>query len=152
MPRSPFLVAAIAALLSAAAVRAEEPVYTGWFSDLAVGGHDVVAYFTRGEAVEGSAEYSMQWRGAVWHFASEDHLQRFREDPSRYAPAYGGYCAYAVARGTTAAGDPDRWAIHDGRLYLTYDADAQSRWKADAEAHIATADEHWSEMVERVRE
>lgn len=152
MRRSHVLVAALATLLGAASVHAEEPVYTSWFSDVAVGGHDVVAYFTQGEAVEGSADYRMEWRGAVWRFASEDHLQRFREDPSRYAPAYGGYCAYAVARGTTAAGDPDRWTIHGGRLYLNHDGDAQARWKTDAEGHIAAGDEHWSEMVERVRE
>lgn len=152
MRRWPVIVGALAALLNAAAVRAEEPVYTGWFSDLAVGGHDVVAYFTRGEAVEGSAEYSTEWRGAVWRFASEDHLQRFREDPVRYAPAYGGYCAYAVARGTTEPGDPDHWAIHDGRLYLNHDADARSRWQADAEAHIVAGDAHWSEMLEQYRQ
>lgn len=151
MRRSHILVAALATLLGAAAVHAEEPVYTSWFSDLAVGGYDVVAYFTRGEAVKGSADYSMEWRGAVWRFASQDHLQRFRENPSRYAPAYGGYCAYAVARGTTAAGDPEHWAIHDARLYLNYDADAWARWQADPEAHITAADEHWSGMVERYR-
>lgn len=152
MRRSRVLVAALATLLGAATVHAEEPVYTSWFSDVAVGGYDVVGYFTQDEAVEGSADYSIVWRGAVWRFASGDHLQRFREDPSRYAPAYGGYCAYAVARGTTAAGNPDHWAIRDGRLYLNHDADAQARWEADPEAHIGAADEHWSEMVGRVRE
>lgn len=138
-----------AALLAARPVHAAEPVYTGWFTDVAVGGHDVVAYFTRGEPVEGAREHSIEWRGARWRFASAAHLRRFRAAPERYAPAYGGYCAHAVAMGTTEPGDPRYWTIHDGRLFLNYDADTRARWDQDREAHIAAADEHWAEITER---
>lgn len=148
MYRTDHLVAGVVALLLSAPVLATGPVYTGWFSDLAVGGYDVVAYFTRGEPVEGSAEHSTEWRGVEWRFASADHLARFRDDPERYAPAYGGHCAYAVAEGTTAAGDPEYWTIHEGRLYLNYDAEYQQRWNADREAYIAAADEHWPEVAQ----
>lgn len=141
-------VAAVTAWLLSATVHAAEPVYTGWFSDVAVGGYDVVAYFSRDQAIEGSAEYRMQWHGAEWRFASAEHLARFRESPERYAPAYGGYCAYAVADGTTAAGHPEYWAIHEGRLYLNYDAETREQWNADREAHIAAADAHWRDIVE----
>lgn len=148
MYRARIAAAALAACLVAVTAHAAEPVHTGWFSDLAVGGHDVVAYFTRGEPVEGSSEYSTRWRGAEWRFASEAHLQRFRADPARYAPAYGGHCALAVAQGTTAAGDPAYWAIHDDRLYLNYDAESQRQWNADREAYIVAADEHWPRLVD----
>ena len=148
MYRSRHLIAGLAAWLIATAVQATEPVHTGWFSNLAVDGHDVVAYFTRGAPVEGSAEHSTEWRGAEWRFASAENLARFRENPERYAPAYGGYCAYAVSQGYTAPGDPEHWAIHEGRLYLNYDADTQDQWSADRTTHIAAADRHWPAVAE----
>lgn len=140
--------AALLALLLAGTAHASGPVQTGWLSNLAVDGHDVVAYFSRGEPVEGSAEHSIEWNGAEWRFASAEHLERFRADPERYAPAYGGFCAYAVAEGDTARGDPQYWAIHDGRLYLNYNADIQARWESDREAYIAAADDNWPEVAE----
>lgn len=141
-------IAALLGLLLAGTAHASGPVYTGWTSNLAVDGHDVVAYFTEGEPVEGSAEYSIEWNGAEWRFASAEHLERFRADPERYAPAYGGFCAYAVAKDDTWAGDPQHWAIHDGRLYLNYNADVQTRWDADREAYITAADDNWPGVAE----
>lgn len=135
-------------LLMARPVHAADRVYTGWFSRVAADGHDVVAYFTRGKAVEGSAEHSFEWRGAEWHFASDEHLERFRANPEQYAPAYGGHCAYAVARGSAEPGDPRYWTIHDGRLYFNYDDGVQERWNEDREAHIAAADENWPGLVD----
>lgn len=127
---------------------AAEPIYTGLLSNVAVGGHDVVAYFTAGEPVEGSREHSLEWRGAEWRFASAEHKETFQADPERYAPAYGGYCAWAVAQGKTAAGRPQHWAIHDGRLYLNYSRRIQERWDADREGHIRAAREHWPSVAE----
>lgn len=142
----PSILAAV--LFAVPAAHAADPVYTGWFSDVAADGHDVVAYFTRGEAVEGSDEYTHEWRGAEWRFASEDHLERFRADPEKYAPAYGGYCAYAVAEGTTEAGDPRAWTIHEGRLFFNYDDGVQELWDEDREAYIAAADRNWPDLVD----
>lgn len=138
----------VAALMATPTVHAADPVYTGWFSSVAADGYDVVAYFTRGEAVEGSNEHTHEWGGAEWHFANEDHLERFHADPEKYAPAYGGYCAYAVAEGTTEAGDPRAWTIHEGRLFFNYDDGVQERWDEDREAYIAAADRNWPDLVD----
>lgn len=148
MYRVVYPLAGVVALLLSGVVQAAEPVRTGLLSNVAVDGYDVVAYFTRGEAVEGSSGYSVEWRGAEWHFANAEHQERFRAEPARYAPAYGGYCAYAVAEGYTAAGDPAHWRIHEGRLYLNYDAEVQTRWEADREAYIAAADANWTEVAD----
>lgn len=148
MKRLMYPIAAMLALLLVGTAYGSGPVHTGAHDNLAVAGHDVVAYFTRGEPVEGSAEHSTQWNGAEWRFASAEHLERFRADPERYAPAYGGFCAYAVAEGYTAAGDPAHWAIHDGRLYLNYNAGVQTRWNTDREGYIAAADGNWPEVAE----
>lgn len=130
-----------------ASTYAGNPVYTGENGDVAVEGHDVVAYFTDGEPIEGSTEYSMQWRGAEWRFANEAHLSRFREDPEKYAPAYGGYCAYGVAKGKALASSPEYWAIHDGRLYLNLNADIHGNWNEDREGHVAAANKQWPKVA-----
>lgn len=147
MKRFNCLITGFLVSLLSASVLAGGPVYTGEDSDVAVDGHDVVAYFTQSEPVEGSSEYSMQWRGAEWRFANEAHLARFREDPERFAPAYGGYCAFGVAKGKTLASSPDYWKIHDGRLFLNLNADIHDNWNADREGHIAAADQNWPDIA-----
>lgn len=142
------LLAGLALAFGVLPAHAAEPVYTGWFGNVAAGGHDVVAYFTEGRPVKGSADHSLEWRGAEWRFASAEHRDLFRREPERYAPAYGGYCAYAVAQGSTAAGRPQHWAIHDGRLYLNYSRGIQERWDADRPGFIAAADQNWPEVAD----
>ncbi|GAB4124964.1 MAG: YHS domain-containing (seleno)protein [Rhodothalassiaceae bacterium] len=125
---------------------AEPPISTGFFSDLALDGYDAVAYFTDGEAVKGSKEFSLEYLGATWRFASAAHRDAFRADPQAYAPQYGGYCAWAMAEGKYAPSDPHRWRIVDGKLYLNYDKKIQERWERDIPGFIARADANWSEL------
>src|SRR5205085_9542520 len=65
-----------------------------------------VAYFTESKPVKGDSDYSFEWNGAEWRFASAAHRDLFKADPVKYAPQYGGYCAWAVSRGYTAGIDP----------------------------------------------
>ena len=92
-------------------------IYTGWLSSSAVGGYDPVAYFTEGKPVAGNSGITHQWKGATWRFASEKNRDLFKAEPAKYAPQYGGYCAWAVSQGYTAKGDPNHWKIVDGKLY-----------------------------------
>ena len=133
---------------ASAALAAKPEVYTPRFSDLPVDGYDPVAYFTQGEPTKGSAEFSLEHKGAQWRFASAENLERFRADPEAYAPQYGGYCAWAVAQGYTARGNPKYWTIVDGRLYLNYDAGVQRKWEADIPGFIAKADANWPGVLE----
>ena len=82
---------------------AVEPVYTSFFSNKAIKGYDTVAYFTENKAVEGQAAFSTDYQGAKWLFSSQENLDLFIADPEKYAPQYGGYCAYAVAQNSTAS-------------------------------------------------
>jgi YHS domain-containing protein len=134
--------------LARGAAAAADPIYTGFLSDTAVGGYDTVAYHTEGRAVEGSSEHATAWRGATWHFASAGNLARFEADPERYAPQYGGYCAYAVAKGATAKGDPEVCKIVDGRLYLNLNRDVARLWEQDIPGYIAKADANWPGVLE----
>jgi len=136
------------AALPAAAAYAEDPIYTGRFSNTAVGGYDAVAYHTEGEAVRGQRAFSTDWRGAEFRFASQANLDLFLSDPEAYAPAYGGYCAWAVSEGYTAKGDPQVWNIVDGVLYLNYNNQIQERWTADIPGHIESANANYPGLVD----
>jgi YHS domain-containing protein len=113
-------VMAIALLLylGASIARAGSEVNTWGSADVAIEGYDPVAYFTEGQAIKGSSEFSQKWLGATWHFASAKHRDAFAADPIRYAPQYGGFCALSVADGDAAAVNPQAWRIVDGKLYL----------------------------------
>lgn len=114
---------------------------------IAVRGTDVVAYFTEGRPVAGRAEFTHAWQGATWRFASAANRGRFAADPARYAPAYGGFCAYAVSEGYTAPIDPAAWKIVEGRLFLNYDRSVQRRWERDIPGRIARGDANWPRLA-----
>ncbi len=119
------------------------PVYRESKGDtLAVSGFDVVSYFTgEGVPVEGSEEYTVRYEGYDYRFASEENANTFIEDPAKYAPAYGGYCAWAIgANDALAPGDPQVYKIVDGKLYLNFNESVAERWNADIPGFIASAD------------
>ena len=129
---------------------AEKPlVYRGLFDDLAVGGYDPVAYFTSGKPTEGRKAFEHRYRNATWRFSTAENLAAFKADPARYAPQYGGYCAWAAAQGYTAKGDPRAWKLVNGRLYLNYDASIQMKWEADIPGFIARADANWPAVLKK---
>jgi YHS domain-containing protein len=127
---------------------AKDPVYTSFFNDLAVGGHDTVAYFTESKLVKGKADHSVKWNGASWRFSSAANLAAFKADPKKYAPQFGGYCAWAVSRGYTASSDPAAWKIVNGKLYLNYSLDVQRQWLRDVPGNIAKGDANWPKVLE----
>jgi hypothetical protein len=135
--------------LAAPASAKESAIHTGFFSSLAVGGYDPVAYFTKGQPVEGRKEFQTRWRDAEWRFASAENRDLFVASPEKYAPQYGGYCAWAVAQGYTASGDPQRWKIVGGKLYLNYDDEVQRKWEKDVPGFIASADRNWPTVLDK---
>ena len=109
----------------------------------AVHGYDVVAYFTQGRPVEGKSDFTAQYDGATYRFASAASRDTFIADPAAYAPQYGGYCAFGTAMGRKFDGDPTAWAIVDGKLYLNLNADIQTRWREDIPGFIRGAENNW---------
>jgi YHS domain-containing protein len=143
-------IAVVVSLSFTAALLAAPPVNTygeggGWFSDpkrtdTAIRGYDPVAYFTDGKPVPGKDAYRHEWMGAKWKFATQAHLDLFKADPAKYAPQFGGYCAYGVASGYLVKIEPDQWSIVDGKLYLNYDAGVSAKWQQDRAEFIRKAD------------
>lgn len=138
------------ALFMSSVSYAQDAISTGFFSNKALNGYDTVAYFTDNQAVEGSAKFVTEYQGADWYFASQQHLDLFLIDPEKYAPQYGGYCAWAVsAKNDFAPSDPTKWAIVDGKLYLNYDQTIKQKWDLDPALHIQQADAHWPALINK---
>ncbi|MEL6485801.1 MAG: YHS domain-containing (seleno)protein [Pseudomonadota bacterium] len=112
---------------------------------LAVSGFDVVSYFTgEGVPVEGSEDFTVRYQGFDYRFASEENAQTFIADPAKYAPAYGGYCAWAIgANDALAPGDPNVYKIVDGTLYLNFSEGVAERWNKDIPGFIAKAETNY---------
>lgn len=114
---------------------------------IAIRGYDTVAYFTQGEAVEGSPTITTEWQGATWQFSREEHKELFVSEPEKYAPQYGGYCAYGIANDYVVKIEPDQWQIVDDKLYLNYDARIQKAWLKDIEGYIEEADRKFDALL-----
>jgi len=121
--------------------------YTGLVRGVAVGGYDPVSYFTVGKPVRGKKKFETSWDGVKWRFASAENRDKFLETPNRFAPKYGGYCAYAVGVGSTAKGDPRQWKIVDGNLYLNYNRSIQNTWEKKQSYYIKAADKNWPRVL-----
>lgn len=149
----PFLFIALglglATAVAAPAAARKDPVYTGLIGNVAVGGYDPVAYFTEGRPVKGSRSFVATHNGAEFRFASAANRDAFKANPAKYAPQYGGYCAWAVSQGYTASADPNVWKIVGGKLYLNYNAEVGRKWSRDIPGHIRSADANWPRVLDK---
>jgi len=127
---------------------ADDPVYTGIFSNKAVGGYDTVAYFTEKKPVKGSSKFKSEYKGAEFLFSSAENKALFDAEPDAYAPQYGGYCAWAVSQGYTASGDPKSWTVDNGKLYLNYNRKILDRWLKDVPGFVELGDSNWPKVLE----
>lgn len=131
----------------------EELPPTPIFSEdgLAIRGTDPVAYFREGRPVPGDAAFEAEWKGARWRFVNATNRDDFLAAPERFAPQYGGFCAWAMAaRGKLYSTQPQNWSIVDDKLYLNFNDDIQRKWEADIAGFIADADRRWPESVKGV--
>ena len=113
------------------------------FFGVAIEGYDPVAYFDQKKPVKGDSDFVHEWSGATWRFASEENRRRFASAPEKFAPQYGGFCAYGVSQGYAVGIDPKAWSIVDGKLYLNYNLEVQKTWSKDTGKYIREADRNW---------
>lgn len=129
-----------AALAAEPAVNTLKNSFFGGRTDTAINGYDTVAYFNVGRPVKGDDRFVHDWMGARWKFSSQANLDLFKASPERWAPQYGGYCAYGVAQDKLVKVEPEQFTVRDGKLYLNYDADVQATWLKDTAGYVRTAD------------
>ncbi len=141
----------IAIIMSLAVISSKafalDPTYTTLFSSDAIKGYDTVAYFTENAPVKGKSEFSTEYQQATWLFSSQENLDLFKSDPEKYAPQYGGYCAYAVSQGSTASIKPELFTIHGGKLYLNYNESINKKWSQNKDDFIRDADQNWPKLI-----
>lgn len=122
------------------------PVYVGVEGgNIAVSGYDAVGYFDGdGTPVKGDVAFAVAHDGAVYHFVDGANAARFAANPEAFMPLYGGYCAWAMARGYLAPGDPLAYAVVNGKLYLNFNQEVKAKWDMDRAGYIAAAEKNWA--------
>lgn len=115
-------------------------------NDLALKGYDTVSYFTKGEPTKGSDKFTAAYNGAIYQFSSADNRDLFQSEPSKYAPQYGGFCAFGVTMNRKFDTDPTAWHIRGDKLYLNLNKDVQKKWVTDIPGYIETAQTNWVDI------
>ena len=112
-------------------------------NDIAIKGYDPVSYFTQSQPVHGLSNYTATYKGAIYQFSTEQNRDTFRDNPEKYAPQYGGYCAFGVTMEKKFDTDPLAWKIVDNKLYLNLNKDVQKKWVTDIPGYITQSEENW---------
>ncbi len=115
----------------------------------AIRGFDPVSYFTENGARKGKTELSLDYRNATWYFSSAANRELFKANPEKYAPQFGGYCAFGMSRGYKAETQPDAWTIVDGRLFLNYNDDVRKEWNKNQADFISKAFTNWTKIKDQ---
>lgn len=116
---------------------------------LALHGFDPVAYFTVGKPTQGNAKLVVTHGGAAYYFATQANLDAFKANPAKYAPQYGGYCAFGVSVGKKFDGNPQHWRVENGKLYLNLNADIAAMFNKDVPGVVAKAEGHWPKIQDK---
>jgi len=116
---------------------------------LALQGYDPVAFFTEHKPVKGRPEFKSSYQGATYLFASAEDMMLFEKEPGKYAPAFGGYCAYGVSRNKLVEIDPEAFQVVDGHLLLQYSKGVRNDFNKDVQGNLAKANANWLMLVEK---
>lgn len=116
---------------------------------VAIQGYDPVAFFTDNKPVKGKPELVARHNGAIYQFASKEHRDQFKQDPAKYEPGFGGYCAYGVSRGKLVEIDVDAFQIVDGKLLLQYSKGVRDDFNKDSKGNLTKAEANWPGLVEK---
>ncbi len=133
------IISAICLIQTAAAQSSE--VYAP--SGIAINGYDPVAFFTEGKPLKGLSEFSFTWKNVQWNFISKANLDSFKTAPEKFAPQFGGYCAYGTSQGHKAPTQADTWTIVNEKLYFNYNMKVKGLWDKNRIPLIDSANVKW---------
>ena len=112
---------------------------------IAINGYDPVAFFLENKAIKGNDLYTTSWEGVAWKFSSQENLNLFKSSPEKYAPQYGGYCAYGCSEKHKSPTDQNTFTIIDNKLYFNYSFKVKEFWLKDTVNRIKLANIYWEE-------
>ena len=125
------------------------PAFAGEFFEedgVAIRGYDPIAYFAEMKPVKGLAEFHAEYQGSTFYFSTATNRDRFTMQPDEFAPQYGGYCAFGMAKGYKAVIAPAAFTVVDDKLYLNYSESVRSQWKLDIPGYIHQANANWPDV------
>ena len=127
------------------AVKSTGGEYNTLFAGIGAKGYDVVSYFSEGKPVMGSDKFTSSYGGVTWQFSSKENRDKFAANPVKYAPQFGGFCAWGVGKaGKLFDVDPvNGWTIHEGKLYLNFNGDLNEDFKKNASSILSNAEKNW---------
>lgn len=114
-------------------------------AQLQIDGYDPVSYFT-GSPAKGSASITVEHKGKVYAFVSKASADKFRKNPAKYVPQFGGNCAFGMVFGQRSRVDPKVWKIVNGKLYMHINSATQRRWLKKQQPYIQKAESVWSRL------
>lgn len=132
---------------AAYASKSKPEIYTGRFSSVALQGYDPVSYFTGDAPVKGDKSYQVVYKNADWYFSSKANQNAFNNDPERYTPQFGGYCAFSVAQGKIVKGDATLWAMVNDKLYINFNKGIHRLWLKRPQTLIEKAHGQWPTIL-----
>jgi YHS domain-containing protein len=141
MKTKPALIVILFLLFTGSVFAQEKAVYEK--NGVAINGYDPVAYFKESNAVEGKEAFSYVWNETKWLFSSQENLDAFKANPAKFAPQFGGFCAFGVSENHKSPTDPNAWTIVDDKLYLNYNKKVKELWSKDIPTRIKKATDNW---------
>ena len=132
------------------AFKTEEKYWADPATGFAIGGYDVVSYWSLTGPVLGNDAYEVQMEKTTWRFSNKGNFEEFRKYASVYTPQFSGYGAYAVSQGKAPRGNPRIWAIEDNKLYLFFSLEGKKKWLEEREQSIRKAIENWPALRRQI--
>lgn len=118
---------------------------------VALEGYDPVSYFDN-KPLEGKEELKVSYKGVTYFFATPNNAAKFKANPEKYEPAYGGWCAYAMGEtGEKVKIDPETYKLVGGKLYLFYNFwgnNTLTDWNKNEGPLKAKADQNWKKIAQ----
>ncbi len=124
-----------------------KPISVTTDENIALEGYDTVAYFIEKKAVKGSPFYIVEWQGVIWQFSSKTNVKLFKNEPEKYAPQFGGYCAYGLSEEELVSCDPEAFVILEEKLYVLKNKTLRDIWIKDPRRYVAIAKDHWLKLL-----
>ena len=120
---------------------------------LAIQGYDPVSYIEQNKAVKGKKEFAVNVNGVIYYTSSAKNKELLKKFPTKYEPAYGGWCAFAMGDyGEKVEINPNTFKVIDGKTYLFYNklfTNTLTSWNKNEEKLKKQAKQNWEKLTKK---